>query len=218
MSRPQIKICGLTDIKQAVNCALAGADAIGLVFFKKSPRNISEDLAAEISKALPENKTAVGVFVNESFDFIMNKVKKCSLDAVQLHGNEKPELVKQLRAENIHVIKALYMKSEPFIRNADLYEASSLLIECSKGVLPGGNALTWNFSEVKNIRTDKPLIIAGGLSPLNIYEAIKSAIPDAVDVSSGVESTPGTKDINKAKSFIKIVSACQIEKPLRRIF
>ncbi len=218
MNRPQIKICGLTDVNEAIRCAKAGADAIGLVFFEKSPRNVSETLAAEISKAIPESIASVGVFVNEPFDFIMNKVTLCHLDAVQLHGNESPELVERLIKKNICVIKALYMDSEPAVSGIDNYAAASFLVECAKGVLPGGNALSWNFSRVKAIATDKPLIIAGGLSPNNIIDAVSSASPDVVDVSSGVESSPGKKDITKVKAFIENVLACNIEKKIRRLF
>ncbi len=218
MNRPQIKICGLTDVTEALNCANAGADAIGLVFFEKSPRNVSEALASQISKALPEKIASVGVFVNESYDFIINKITACNLDAVQLHGDESPVLVSKLIRENVCVIKALYMESEPRISEMENFEASSFLVECAKGSLPGGNALSWNFSRVKMITTDKPLIIAGGLSPDNIKEAVLSSLPDIVDVSSGVESSPGKKDIIKAKAFINNVRACNIEKKLRRLF
>ncbi len=218
MNRPQIKICGLTDPNEAIQCVNAGADAIGLVFFEKSPRNISETLAAEISKALPENKASVGVFVNETYEFIMNKVTRCHLDAVQLHGDESPDLVARLIKDNICVIKALYMESDPNISRMNSYAASSYLVECAKGILPGGNALSWNFSRVKNLNSAPPLIIAGGLSPANIKEAVLAALPDIVDVSSGVEKAPGKKDITKAKLFIKNVHACNIETKLRRLF
>ena len=218
MDRPQIKICGLTDVNEAIQCADAGADAIGLVFFDKSPRNVSEKLASDISKALPEKIASVGVFVNESYEFIMNKVNKCRLTAVQLHGDESPELVDRLTQDKVCVIKALYMDSEPGISGMGDYAATSFLVECSKGVLPGGNALSWNFSRVKNLETVKPLIIAGGLSPVNIKDAVLSALPDIVDVSSGVEKAPGKKDIAKVKTFIEIVNACNIDKKLRRLF
>lgn len=218
MDRPQIKICGLTDVSEAVTCAELGADAIGLVFFPKSPRNISENRAAEISTALPHETAVVGVFVNETFDFIMNKVEKCGLSAVQLHGNEPPELVDRLKKEQLNIIKVLYIESDPHISSAPSYNSSAFLVECAKGVLPGGNALSWNWEKTRNLITEKPIIIAGGLSPDNINDAVLASLPDAVDVSSGVECEPGRKDLSKAEAFIKKVSECSLEKTFRRIF
>lgn len=215
---PQIKICGLTDVEQAVACAAAGADAIGLVFFEKSPRNVTIETAAAISSALPDTVIATGVFVNESIQFIMDRVNKCGLKAVQLHGNESPEVVSFLKKKNIVVIKALYLESTPEVDRISDYDADAFLVECAKGVLPGGNALSWNFSRVSDLQSDKPLIIAGGLSPDNITEAIDSSHADMVDVSSGVESSPGVKDINKVKAFISNVNACTVNKQFRRLF
>lgn len=218
MSSPQIKICGLTNVDQALACAELGADAIGLVFFKKSPRNLTQDQARSICDALPDSVMTTGVFVNESFDSIMNKVLRCNIKVVQLHGNESQELVLRLRRENLPVIKALYMESEPNIRMAGAYDPTAFLVECAKGVLPGGNALSWNFEQVNLLKTEKPVVIAGGLSPDNIADAVIKAMPDAVDVSSGVEMSPGQKDLKKVEAFITAVRQTSVKKPLRRIF
>ncbi|MCK5099375.1 MAG: phosphoribosylanthranilate isomerase [Desulfobacteraceae bacterium] len=205
-----IKICGLTDPEAALACVHAGADAIGLVFFKKSPRHVSDEKALEICQALPSNIITTGVFVNEDFNYIIGKVEKLSLKAVQLHGNEEPELIDALRAKNVMVIKGLFAKRNPYLKNAYLYKnASYLLAECGKGVLPGGNAETWNWSEIAQIDTKLPIILAGGLSPSNVNNAINQVDISGVDVSSGVESTPGIKDLNKIAHFIKQVKAFQ---------
>ncbi len=218
MNHPQIKICGLTDVDQALACAELGADAIGLVFFPKSPRNVSVETARAITDALPKQVTATGVFVNESYEGILEKVERCRLGAVQLHGDERPDLVLKLMSLDFRVIKVLYMESEPHVRDIDHYDPSAFLVECAKGVLPGGNALAWNFRNMRNVRTEKPLIIAGGLDPENIGEAVLSALPDAVDVSSGVESVPGQKDLVKVASFIARVKLCDMGQQARRIF
>ena len=145
-NHPQVKVCGLTDVKEAVETASLGADAIGLVFFNKSPRNLSLHQAKEISSALPDDIATVGVFVNESYAGIMRIVEYCRLKAVQLHGIETPDLVKRLVKEDLRVIKALFVKRDPSINAIDNYDASAYLVECGRGALPGGNALTWNWS------------------------------------------------------------------------
>ncbi len=200
---PFIKICGLTDPLNAVECAHLGADAIGLVFYEKSPRFVSDDIALQISKALPDIVITTGVFVDEDYDHIMRKVDKCQLKSVQLHGNESPGLVSQLRDQNLVVVKALFAAKTPYLMNASSFEkASFILVEYGKGKLPGGNAETWNYEITNMLKTDTPVILAGGLTADNILEAIESVHPQAVDVSSGVEACPGVKDINKVKLFI----------------
>lgn len=201
--RPFIKICGLTDPETALVCANLGADAIGLVFFKKSPRNVSAATAALISNALPHHILTIGVFVNNTYDEIMEKVSRCSLKGVQLHGNESPDLIDRLRKENLVVIKALFAKKQPFLTDADSYQnAGFFLVEYGKGVLPGGNAESWDYGLSLQLKTNIPVILAGGLTPANVRQAITSANPAGIDVSSGVEKSPGIKDLIKVKSFI----------------
>ena len=215
---PQVKVCGLISVEEALGCADLGANAIGCVFFPKSPRHLSEIQAKEISMALPAGVKTVGVFVNESFLTIMHKVEFCRLNAVQLHGRESPELVSRLQKENLIVIKALFTEGKPTIEEAENYEASAFLVECGKGVLPGGNAIEWNWEKVKSFGCKYPLILAGGLAPDNVSNAISVSMPDAVDVSSGVESGPGQKDLGKVMSFLKAVSMYKIEKNFRKVF
>ncbi len=201
-----IKICGLTDPKTALECVQSGANAIGLVFFKKSPRNVSDEKALTICKILPSNIITTGVFVDEDFNFIIDKIEKLSLKAVQLHGNESPQLIADLRAKNVIVIKALFEKRKPYFTDAKLYnQATYLIAECGKGVLPGGNAEVWNFSDIVQINSNIPLILAGGLDPSNINNALSMVNVAGVDVSSGVESSPGIKDLNKVRNFINKV-------------
>lgn len=214
----QIKICGLTNPDEAVACSKMGADAIGLVFYPKSPRNVSIETAKTICGALPRETVGVGVFVNETFDYIMERVTGCGLKGVQLHGKEPPDLVLKLKKQNILVIKALYMNDSPAISDASSYGADAFLVECSRGILPGGNARTWDYKAAAELHGRCPFIIAGGLSPDNIKEAVMLAKPDAVDVSSGVEKTPGTKDLSKVRLFMENVKAANANTEARSIF
>jgi len=214
----QVKICGLTRVEEALGCVSLGANAIGCVFYSKSPRHLTEAKAREISLALPPEIKTVGVFVNETFKAIMRKVERCLLKAVQLHGQESYELAARLRKENVPVIKALFVDGKPSVKDISHYEASAFLVECGKGVLPGGNALQWNWGKAKALSEKHPLILAGGLTPENVLHAVSASLPDAVDVSSGVESSPGSKDLQKVASFVEAVSRCNVRRKVRRIF
>lgn len=201
--RPWVKICGLTDPDTAAACAAAGADAIGLVFFDKSPRYVTTDQAAAISRCLPGPTIPIGVFVDQSFDAIMDTVRHCRLKGVQLHGEESVDLVKQLAAEQLVVIKALFAGKSPGLDRYQSYRHSSfLLVEYGKGRLPGGNAEAWDYRLCRTLSMKTDLILAGGLDPDNVYEAVQSIGPAGVDVSSGVELSPGIKDIKKVARFI----------------
>lgn len=220
---PQVKICGLTKVDQAVKCAELGANAIGLIFYDKSPRFISDTQAQNICDALPDSVLKIGVFVDKSFDFIMEKVKRCGLTGIQLHGNEPPLLNDRLIQENLLVIKGLFIQKKPNISEVSRYRASAYLVECGKGQLPGGNAMTWNWSQARELGEKYPFILAGGLDPTNVVEAINQCFPDAVDVSSGVEISPGQKDIKKVRDFITAVHSISENyvihrKRLRNIF
>lgn len=215
---PRIKVCGLTRVENALECIAMGADAIGCVFYPKSPRHVTDDEARDICKAVSFRAVTVGVFVNESFYFIMKKVQRCFLDAVQLHGQESSGLVRRLRKENLKVIKTLFLSSKPAFENVKDYEPSAFLLECGGGVLPGGNAVSWNWEKARDLGGNYPVILAGGLSPKNVSDAVKQSSPDAVDVSSGVELSPGLKDTGRVKAFTQAVSMCDLKRKTRRIF
>ncbi len=204
----QIKICGLTRADEARACAKLGADAVGLVFFSKSPRHVTDEQARAVSEAVSGKVKTVGVFVNATYEEIFKKVEYCRLSAVQLHGKESPDLVKQLSDAGIPVIKALFMDGRPALSEADRYAASAFLVECSKGPLPGGNAMAWDWGSAKAFGEKHPLILAGGLTPENVCQAVSSARPLAVDVSSGVEASPGRKDLKRVAAFVEAVSNC----------
>lgn len=218
MQIPQIKICGISDIDTASYCADLGVDAIGLVFFEKSPRNITPDQAAQISRSVNDRLQTVGLFVNDTYDTVMRHVETCGLNAVQLHGTEPPDMVARLAANNLQVIKALFQTREPYFESAGTYAAHGYVLECGQGRLPGGNAKTWDWQAAVEISQKHPVILAGGLSPQNVASVIEAAAPDAVDVSSGVEAKPGIKDKEKIRMFVEIVNAAHIRRPLRQIF
>jgi phosphoribosylanthranilate isomerase len=215
---PQVKICGLTRVGQAKACAALGADAVGCVFFPASPRHVADDQARAICKALPEHVRSVGVFVDASFSTIMARVKHCGLGAVQLHGRESPQLVSRLAAEGLPVIKALWMDGYPSLKHASGYPATAFLVEGSRGKLPGGNALDWDWHGAAAIAHDFPLIVAGGLTPENVMQAAGQSMASALDVSSGVESSPGCKDLDRVKQFLTRAACCHTNQKKWRIF
>lgn len=214
----EIKICGLTDPDQALACAEMGIQAIGLVFYPKSKRCVSTGQALQISRALPETVQTIGVFVNETADAILEIAEKSELTGVQLHGQEPPEVIQKLEANGLTVIKGLYLKGEPSITEVARYEADAYLIECAIGILPGGNAMAWNWQEAAGFGDKHAFILAGGLEPENVSTAIEDARPHAVDVSSGVETSPGNKDVNKVRAFVDAVHQLKCHYPIRRIF
>jgi phosphoribosylanthranilate isomerase len=211
----QVKVCGLTRVEEAVACAEAGARAVGCVFYAKSPRCVSTATARAIRRALPQEVACVGVFVGEPFEGIMAMAAHTGFTAVQLHGSESPEDVRLLRREGLFVIKALFADRAPGIETGSQYSASAFLVECGQGALPGGNAHSWEWGRAAALGQRHPLILAGGLTPENAAQAVRAALPDAVDVSSGVEASPGRKDICKVEQFIAAVATAGAR---RRIF
>lgn len=200
---PLVKICGLTDPNEARQCVELGANAIGLVFYEKSPRHLSIDQAKRITSVLPPETMTVGVFVNADHEYIMERVTGCSLAAVQLHGQESPELVMALARSGIRVIKTLFAEQKPGFDMENAYEGTwGFLVEDGRGTLPGGNARPWEWGSLGKMERKSKLILAGGLDPDNVHQAVEQARPDMVDVSSGVELSFGKKDLKKVKKFI----------------
>ena len=207
--RPQIKVCGLTSAREAEACAAAGADAIGFISFSKSPRHLEDQAIRRITSCLPGGVCPVGVFVNETYERIMQAITAGRLRAVQLHGNEPPELVEALSDEGLIVIKAVFVNGNPALEMAQHYPATAFLVECAGGPLPGGNAMDWNWSDARRLPSDQPVVLAGGLTPDNVQKAISAGRPAVVDVSSGVEIAPGHKDIDKVAAFCQAVATSE---------
>ncbi|WP_321493092.1 phosphoribosylanthranilate isomerase [uncultured Desulfobacter sp.] len=207
-----VKICGLTLVDNALECVEAGADIIGLVFFEKSPRHVSTAQAREIVRALPKGVPASGVFVDETFDTIMQTVSDCGLEIVQLHGAEPPELAERLSAQNLVVTKAFFAARPPKLCETEKYRSADFcLAEYGKGILPGGNAETWDYDQALDMAKKVRLMLAGGLTPENVADAVSRIRPHAADVSSGVEKAKGVKDISKVKAFIRAAKSVRLQ-------
>lgn len=201
--RPWIKVCGVTNPDDAIACAAADINALGLVFYGRSPRNVSAMQAIAVSKAIEGFTPLIGVFVDTDFKDIVDLADRCGLAGVQLHGRESPDLVARLRDRHLLVIKTLFLNGYPSLTQATCYDrASFFLLECGTGPLPGGNAHPWPYEQAARFRLRVPLILAGGLNSGNVAEAIQAARPWGVDVSSGVEKSPGIKDPEKIRTFI----------------
>ncbi|QDT67653.1 N-(5'-phosphoribosyl)anthranilate isomerase [Planctomycetes bacterium MalM25] len=215
----RIKICGVTQVDDALVVADAGADAIGLNFYKKSPRSISAETAATIVEALKERLLTVGVFVNHSPAEIATIVDRTGLGAVQLHGDEPDEMVADLPA-GLPIIRAIRMGPEGLgpvaKRLAAAQKAGSeyaaLLVDAAVKPAPGqateygGTGHTVDWAGVRSGREllgSTPLILAGGLKPGNVAEALQATGADGVDTASGVETSPGVKDPDQVRRFVE---------------
>jgi phosphoribosylanthranilate isomerase len=196
----KVKICGITSIDDGLAAAQAGADMIGLMFYERSPRNIVLGQAAEISRALPPFLMRVGVFVNPTEEFVMHAIAECQLSLLQFHGDEPSEFCTQFGLMNL---KALRVRDESSLNALEQYHTSAFLLDAhSKNGLGGtGETFNWDLA-IQAQKFGKPIFLAGGLTPENVAEAVRKVRPFAVDVSSGVESSPGKKDHAKVKAFI----------------
>ncbi|RLQ95371.1 phosphoribosylanthranilate isomerase [Falsibacillus albus] len=194
----KIKICGIKNVEAAANAVEAGADAVGFVF-AASKRKISVNQAKSMAKSIPGNIKKIGVFVNEELSIVENIIQEAGLDLVQLHGDESPEYCRKL---SVPYIKAFSIHSEDDFFRIQEYDPMFVLLDSPAGPYRGGNGNTFDWKLVGKlpISTDR-IILAGGLDPENIAEAIMSVRPAMVDVSSGVE-TDGEKDAEKMQSFI----------------
>lgn len=207
--RTRIKICGITRIEDALAAAAAGADAIGLVFFAKSPREVNRETARDICAALPAFVTTVGLFVNAEVDAVAATLAEVPLDLLQFHGDESPEYCAQFARP---YCKALRMRDDLDVIAAEkqFSGARSLLLDTYRAGVAGGTGETFEWRRVPQSLRDK-IILAGGLSPDNVDGAIAQIRPYAVDVSGGVESAPGIKDAKKIEAFIAAVRRADFE-------
>lgn len=201
--RTRVKICGITRIEDALAAARAGADAIGLVFEPKSPRYVKPDQALSIVRALPPFVTVVGLFVNAAPDTVETILGRVPLDLLQFHGDETPE---QCRRYHRPYIKAIHMRPDVNLpEQARRYtDAEGLLLDTAVAHVAGGSGEAFDWSLVPS-GLAKPVILAGGLTPENVAEAVRKVHPFAVDVSSGVEQAKGIKDAGKISAFIEAV-------------
>jgi phosphoribosylanthranilate isomerase len=198
----KVKVCGTTRLKDALLAVECGADAIGFIFYKKSPRCVSVKTAKEICSKLPPFVLRVGVFVNETADRINRIADRCGLDAVQLHGDESPAFCKKIR---VRLIKAVRVKDSGSLRGLSRYPVDGFLLDTYKEDQWGGTGKVFDWELAARAKKYGPVILAGGLNPRNVKAAIQKVKPYGVDVSSGVEQSPGKKDPKKVKAFLKAV-------------
>jgi len=204
----RIKICGITRPEDAQHAAALGVDAIGLVFYGPSPRNISVEQACSVLATLPPFVTSVGLFVNASGDDVRSVLKQVKLDLLQFHGDEPPEFCSSFSRP--------YIKAIRMCDGVDLYaeankhsQSGGLLLDAWHPALPGGTGESFEWARVPG---DLPtsVILAGGLSADNVGEAIRTVRPYAVDVSGGVEAEKGIKDWGKMADFVAAVRAADV--------
>ena len=200
--RLRVKICGITNLEDALLCESEGADALGFIFYKKSKRYIEPDLAKEIINYLSPFIMKVGVFVNESVDFINETAAELNLNAVQLHGEESPELVSKI---TFPVIKSFRINNGFDFSILKKYSDNFLLLDTYSDAEYGGTGKTFNWKLIPHELKNK-IILAGGISADNIEEIFFNIKPAAVDLSSSLESEPGKKDKEKVKEFFKKIN------------
>lgn len=203
----RIKICGITNWADAKVCVDAGASAIGLNFYASSPRSVSPAAAWEIARRLPPFVEAVGVFVNWQPEAVLSLARALHLHGVQLHGDESVGDVETLAAQ-ISVIKAVQVKSGFRPESLNKFSAAgAILLDGFRAGLRGGTGATVDWKLAAGAGRHANIILAGGLTPENVAEAILVARPYAVDVASGVESKPGKKDAGLVRAFVSVVAA-----------
>jgi len=204
-----VKVCGITNLDDALAAVDAGADALGFNFYPRSPRYISPADARELINQLPEPVIKVGVFVNEDLASVVSIAGEAKLTALQLHGDETPEYCRQLRGK--YIIKAFGAKKQFDWSAVGVYEVQAIMLDTKDDVLRGGTGRTFDWSiaqrangSTANGRTPR-LFLAGGLSPENVAEAIKTVRPYAVDACSSLEHAPGKKNHERIRAFVKAV-------------
>lgn len=199
-----IKICGITDLHDALAAVDAGADMLGFNFYEPSPRYISPANARAVIEQLPPSILTVGVFVNEPLDMVKSIAEESGLAAVQLHGDESPDYCREL-ARDLFVIKTVSVSTESDIDLSKAYEVEAIMLDTRDPQLRGGTGRTFDWSIAQRVSQSVPkLFLAGGLSPENIEEAIKTVRPYAVDACSALEDTPGKKNHERMRTFVRL--------------
>lgn len=199
----RIKFCGFTRVQDVTQAVLLGVDALGFVFYPKSPRFVTPEQAATLMARVPAFVTCVGLFVDASPQYVEDTAKKTRLNLVQFHGDETPEAC---AAVGLPYIRAVRMRDDIDVRTEiDLHpQASGFLLDAYRPGIPGGTGAQFDWKRIP--QTDAPVILAGGLNPTNAKDAIRQVAPWALDVSGGIESAPGEKDPDKMARFI---AACR---------
>jgi phosphoribosylanthranilate isomerase len=211
----QVKICGLSTPETIQAAVDAGASHIGFMFYERSPRNVTPAQAAELRALLPETVQAVAILVNADDALVDDVVRTVKPNLLQLHGSETPERVSAIKARSgLPVMKVISVADADDVASASIYEnvADLLLFDAKPpksmaNALPGGNAVSFDWSLVANVSTKLPWMLSGGLRPDNVGEAIRQTSVSMVDVSSGVEDAPGQKNVALIRAFVNAAKA-----------
>ena len=211
MSNIKIKICGIKTSTILDYCNKLNVDFFGLVFYKKSPRNINVKEACNlINLQKKKNINPVGVFANHNLNELNELIKITNLRYIQLHGNENNDYIKKLKEKNNLIIKkAINIKNENDLHQIRLFTRADLFLfdyKPKKNELPGGNAKSFDWSLLKDQNITKPWFISGGINKNNINELLENLIPYGIDISSGVEDQPGIKNTNKIKEIVRVIN------------
>jgi len=199
----KIKICGIKTINDAISVMDAGADLVGFNFYPKSPRYVTVGMCRNIMSVVRQNGRAksVGVFVNASIGEILATMETLGLNLAQLHGDETVEMLNQLDGKGFKAFRGIPADVNGFARS----EAPAFLVDASVKGVYGGSGVTADWDGAAELAKKHPLLLAGGLTPENVAEAVRRVKPWGVDVASGVESAPGEKDARKMKVFVRAV-------------
>ena len=197
-----LKCCGFTQKEDVDYAIFLGIRCLGFIFYPKSPRCVTPDHARVLTQNLPPFVTTVGVFVNQSAEFICYTLQKVGLSCIQLHGEESPEFCDQF---SFPVIKAFRIAVRQDLSAIPLYDVAAILLDSKVSSQYGGTgqAFDWNLAKEAKTLTKKPIILSGGIKIETVRQAVKDVSPYAIDVASGVESSPGKKDFQKMQKFIQ---------------
>jgi phosphoribosylanthranilate isomerase len=199
----KVKICGITSVADAEAAVQAGADALGLMFYSGSKRCISLERAQEIARILPPHVLRTGVFADPDPAEVVAAIQHCQLNLLQFHGAETPEFCQQF---GLMTMKAFRIRDAESLLPMRDYHTDAFLLDSHVAGKPGGTGETFNWDlAVEAKKFGKPIFLAGGLTPENVAEAVRKVEPFGVDVSSGVEQSPGKKDVKKMRDFIAAV-------------
>ena len=204
----RVKICGITRAEDALAVVRNGADALGFVFYEKSPRHVTLQQAAQLVTALPPFVTTVGLFVNADAAFVRETLERVPLDMLQFHGDETPQYCAQF---NRRYLKAIRVRVGVDLLQcaSDFHAAAGLLLDAHVEGIPGGTGATFDWALIPK-ELPLPLILSGGLDVENVTSAIRQVRPYAVDVSSGVEAGKGIKDAAKIARFMQEVKQANV--------
>ena len=206
----KIKVCGMTNLADATQAADLGAWAIGLIHHRDSPRFVQPETAEEIGAALKRRCEVAGVFVNSTMEEVVRAAEREELTILQLHGDEGPQFCSEAaRRTGAKVMKAFRVRSAADIQAAEAFRTDFHLFDAYRRRAPGGTGESFDWELLAGRRSKVPMVMAGGLTPENVGEAMAAAKPYAVDVVSGVEAEPGRKDPEKVEAFFEAVRATE---------